>query len=180
MDTIMSTAPLGTATPVAGTGEYTLRFEREYGHPEETVWRYLSEPIKTRLWWAESRIEPHAGGRFDLRWLNGEDRYPLEWWRGRVEAYEPTTLLEHSNEVHGMLRWQLAATTTGAALTFTNTISPPEPHLVTMSLAGWHLHLEHLGAALDGAVIDWPHWHRDFSAHFDDVHARYRKATGLP
>jgi len=189
MGNTMRTAPLGTAerqdsagdsVPAPGEPAYLLRFEREYGHTVDTVWRYLTEPLKTRQWWAESRIEPNVGGRFDLRWLNGDDGNPLEWWRGTLTEIEPHRVLEHTNSAHGLLRWQLAPTASGTALTFLNTITPPEPRFVTLSLGGWHLHLEHLGAALDGAVIDWPHWYRDFGAHFDDVHARYRNSTGLP
>jgi hypothetical protein len=78
-----------------------------------------------------------------------------------------------------MLRWELEAIPTGTRLRFTNTLVPGEPRYVTMSLGGWHLHLDHLYGALEGESPDWTRWYPDYGPAWQKVHDEYREATAL-
>ena len=42
-----------------------------------------------------------------------------------------------------------------------------------MSLAGWHVHLDHLQEALEGKSVDWQHWWDDFYPCWEQAHALY-------
>jgi uncharacterized protein YndB with AHSA1/START domain len=177
-NTDLARFPLGTAT---GTGEdWRLDFVRDYPHPPERIWRSLTDPGQTRLWWAESDIDLRVGGRFNLRWLNGPDSQPMDWWDGQITVLEPPHLLEHTNSVHGVLRWQVEPTDRGTRLTFTNRITVPEKRFVTMSLAGWHAHLDHLLESVELREPDWPSWYQEFGEPWEELHTRYQAATGLP
>ncbi|KQO99600.1 SRPBCC family protein [Leifsonia sp. Leaf264] len=162
-------APLGSVERV--DEDWRITFVREYGHQVDEVWAMLTDPGLTRLWWADARIEPRVGGRFDLRWLNSPEAG--EWWAGAVTAWEPGRLLEFTNSEHGLLRWELEPTDAGTRLRFTDLIRPEEERFVAMSLAGWHLHLDHLADALDGTGQDWDGWMQRWLPTWQDLHAEY-------
>ncbi|KQX06569.1 MULTISPECIES: SRPBCC family protein [unclassified Leifsonia] len=151
--------------------DWRMMFVRDYGHPVDAVWAMLTQPALTRLWWADSKIEPRVGGRFDLRWLNSPEAGV--WWEGAVTVWEPERVLEFTNSEHGLLRWELEATDAGTRLTFIDLIRPAEERFVAMSLAGWHLHLDHLAEALDGIGQDWDAWQERWLPTWQDRHAEY-------
>ena len=173
----MSRFPLGSVEQVGD--DYELVFEREYSYPVETIWAAITDPAMTRLWWAESEIDLVDGGRFNLRWLNGADGESLPWSSGAIAALR---LVEHiglSNSDHGILQFTLAPNGRGTSLTFVNLVSPPEGRFVTMSLAGWHVHLDHLQEVLDGGVIDWSTWYAEYGPAWAELHSIYQDVTGL-
>lgn len=173
----MSRFPLGT---VEQNGEdYELVFEREYPFPIETIWAAITDPAMTRLWWAESEIDLADGGRFNLRWLNGEDGGALPWSAGEIVALRAGEHIELTNSDHGILQFTLQANGRGTDLTFANMASPPEQRFVTMSLAGWHVHLDHLQHVLEGGVIDWENWYADYGPAWAELHSIYQDVTGL-
>jgi len=174
-----------TPTSAFGTVEtlhqgYRLHFDRQYPLPAADLAGWLTDPDRTRLWWAESRAELTVGGRFDLRWLNGDNGEPMEWWNGRVSALGLPWLLEHTNETHGLLRWELEEAGDGTRLRFSNTITPQQERFVTLSLAGWHLHLDHLADVLAGGAIDWGNWYPLYEQRWEEIHQRYQQRTNLP
>lgn len=169
--------PLGTFSRDAGTVE--LVFVREYPYPVERIWRSITDPRQTRLWWAESEIELRTGGRFALRWLNGEDGKALDWWDGEITAIEPERLLEHTNSVHGLLRWELEPIENGTRLRLTDRIAPDEDRYIAMSLAGWHVHLDHLLESIEGREPRWDNWYKVHAAGWEIVRADYRREYGL-
>lgn len=177
----LGTVVLTDETPTDGSAlTYELTFEREYPHPSDVIWRSITDPELTKLWWAESRIDLRVGGEFGLRWLNGEDGNPQEWSSGRVLALEPGRLLELSNESHGFIGWRLRPAGTGTHVTFVNRVTPPQRRYVTMSLGGWHVHLDHLAFVLDGGAIDWTRWYPDYEPAWKAIHEKYQETTGLP
>lgn len=173
------TDELGTITAL-GEGEYESRFVRDLPHEVTRVWAAITDPRITVRWWAEARIDARVGGEFRVRWLNGEDGSPREWLAGEIVGLDAPRFIELTNEAHGVLRWQLAPTPGGTRLVFT--VGPVTEEFATMSLAGWHVHLDHLAAVLDGAVdaVDWPNWYRDYLPRWERVRAGYQTATGLP
>ncbi len=165
--------PLGTVEELPDE-TYRLTFHRDYPHPEERVWTFITTPERTRLWWAESRGDLHGGAPFDLRWLNGRNE-ELDWWDGQVVTSDWERTFEIANVQHGRIRFDLqplaVERTEGTRLTFTNVVSDPD--FLGSSLAGWHLHLDHLRHALDGHPVDWPHWWEEQYPHWEQIRARY-------
>ena len=177
-DPDMSRFPLGSAQQIGE--DYELVFERQYAFPVETIWAAITDPPMTKLWWAESEVDLVAGGRFNLRWLNGEDGAPLPWSTGEIAELGPGEHIKFGNSDHGILEFTLEADGRGTTLSFVNLVSPPEERFVTMSLAGWHVHFDHLQEVLDGGTIDWPNWYADYGPAWAELHSIYQDVTGLP
>ena len=76
----------------------------------------------------------------------------------------------------GRLRWELEPDGDGTALTFTADAQPP-PDWELEVLAGWHIHLDHLEAVLDGGTIDWPNWWRDHMPEWERIRERYSESV---
>lgn len=175
LNTDMTRFPLGTTTAV--DAERTeLKFERHYPAAPEAVWAMLTDPEKTQLWWAKVRGQANAGSTFDLKWLNVKDEghgIETDWWYGRVVEAEAPHLLELSNSMHGRIHITLEPTAEGTLLRFNNTVAVPA-EVVLMSLAGWHVHFDHLCEALAGKGVDWQHWWDDFYPSWEQAHALYQ------
>lgn len=181
----MTRFELGTVT-VLDADRSELKLTRDYTASPQEVWAMFTDPEKTEKWWCKIRGKAKTGSSFDLKWLNVKDEghgIETDWWNGRVvQALEPQ-LLEISNSMHGTIKVELAplggstgtGTGAGTRLIFTNTISVP-PEVLLMSLAGWHVHLDHLQEALAGKSVDWPHWWDDFYPCWEQIHAAYAAA----
>lgn len=175
----MARHPLGEAEFLPD-GTTRLVFVRHYHHPVARVWRAITDPAETRKWWAESRGELTPGSSFSLRWLNG-DEADLEWWDGKVLAIEEPRLFELTNSAHGLLRFELEPAEVdgvpGTRVTFTNVLSAAADQ-VTLSLAGWHTHLDHLQEALEGRELDWPRWYEELLPAWEQIHRDYAARGG--
>ena len=173
----MTRFPLGTAT-VLDEERTELAFTRHYPVAPDMLWDMLTNPEKTPMWWAKVRGQAKTGSSFDLKWLNVKDEghgIETDWWYGRVVEAEEPRLLEFTNTMHGRIRMELSPVGEGTELIFHNVVSVPE-EVVLMSLAGWHVHLDHLQEALDGKSVDWQHWWDDFHPCWQQAHALYAAA----
>ena len=167
----MSTSTLGTHEALED-GTHVLRYERRLAHPVDRVWRAVTEPSELVGWWAEADIDLRAGGPVQFRWRNNDG--PVV--SGTVVRVDAPWLVEYDTDVHGLLRFELEPDGDAATiLRFTVHRSSEKLDLV---LPGWHVHLEHLDAALDGDPVDWPRWDTDhrprweaLRAEYEDVHA---------
>ena len=149
-----------------------LRFERRLDHPVERVWRALTEPDEIAAWLALAELDLTEGGRVVLSWQNTDPGGNSAVAHGTVTALDPPRLLEFDTDVHGRLRWELEPDGESTALTFTvDAQLPPDWELEV--LAGWHIHLDHLEAVLDGGTIDWPNWGRDHMPEWERIRGRY-------
>jgi uncharacterized protein YndB with AHSA1/START domain len=76
----------------------TLRYERRFPRPVQTVWAALTTPERLADWLGAAVVEPLVGGRFELF----TDR-PTESARmlGRVLRWEPPNQLEFTWRVGG-------------------------------------------------------------------------------
>ncbi|MDJ0317952.1 SRPBCC domain-containing protein [Arthrobacter antibioticus] len=170
----MTRFPLGAATALEDE-RTQLTLVRHYQVAPEVLWSMFTDPEKTIMWWAKVRGSIKTGSSFDLKWLNVKDEghgIETDWWYGRViEADEPR-VLEISNSMHGRIRLELTDTEQGTQLVFSNAVEVPV-EIALMSLAGWHVHLDHLQEALDGKSIHWQHWWDDFYPCWERVHALY-------
>jgi uncharacterized protein YndB with AHSA1/START domain len=153
-----------------------LRFERRLDYPVERVWRALTEPDEIAAWLALAELELTEGGRVVLSWQNTDPDGNSAVARGTVTALDPPRLVEFDTDIHGRLRWELAPDGDGTALTFTADAQlPPDWELEV--LAGWHIHLDHLEAVLDGDTIDWPNWSRDHMPAWELIRERYSESV---
>jgi uncharacterized protein YndB with AHSA1/START domain len=168
--------------------KHALRYERRLEHPVERVWEALTEPDQLAQWLAAAdELELAEGGRISLRWLNIPDS-PDEWEEhgielGDVDPAEPATgtiteldpprVIEYDTDKMGLMRWELRADGDGCVLVFTNTIELPDEFPVTQTLAGWHIHLDHLADALAGRPIEWSTWTEDHMADWERIHDAY-------
>ena len=114
-----------------------------------SVWRALTEPDEIAAWLALAELDLTESGRVVLSWQNTDPEGNSAVARGTVTALDPPRLVEFDTDIHGRLRWELEV------------------------LAGWHIHLDHLEAVLDGGTIDWPNWGRDHMPEWEWIRERY-------
>jgi uncharacterized protein YndB with AHSA1/START domain len=126
------------------TGRFQLRFTRTLAHPQDTVWRAITEPEQLANWFPTT-IEGERAAGAPLRFsFPGGEAPPFE---GEMLAFEPPSLME--------LRWgpdivrlELRPTATGTELTLLDTLD--ERGKAARDGAGWHACLDSLEAALSG------------------------------
>jgi uncharacterized protein YndB with AHSA1/START domain len=170
------TDPLGTHE-THGT-RHVLRYERRLAHPVERVWAALTDPDELRGWLAEAeRLELVEGGTVVLRWLNSDQDGNQAVLHGVVTELEPGRVLEVAGEPHGTLRWELRPDGDGCELTFSSTLPPEAGESIHLALPGWHVHLEHLAALLDGTPVHWSSWDADHLPRWQELHDAYERAA---
>ncbi len=152
---------------VRADGKSVLRFERRLAHPIERVWAAVTDPDELIAWWGRAQVELEPGGRFSMAWLNVDDEGNRAEMEATITELDPPRLLELSGDIHGVLRFELAAEGDETVLTFTSILDLPGEYR-TKVLAGWHFHLDALADALDGRATDLvtlPGW--------EAIHERY-------
>jgi hypothetical protein len=107
-----------------------------------------------------------------LRWLNSDEEGNQAVLHGTITELDPPRVIEYDSDIHGLLRWELREEGNGSHLTFTATVSLPED-FKTEVLAGWHIHLDHLEAALAGDPVNWPTWAADHMHRWKEYQERY-------
>lgn len=154
----------GFGVPRRDGDQLALRYERRYEATPDEVWSAVTEPESIKRWlFADSLIEPRAGGAFRLTW----DEHHAT---GSVLAWDPPTLLEVEwleSDLQSILRIEISAVEDGTLLVLDHRKLTREPALRVGP--GWHAHLDTLGTVLagrDGGVEAW----RD---HFEAVRPRY-------
>src|ERR671926_466434 len=110
---IQAEQPVGDLVETLDDGRHRLVFERRLNHPVERVWAALTEPDQIEAWLARAELEPRAGGRVRLQWLNTDDAEGNQHEQGvvangTVAAIDAPRLLELDTDVHGRLRWELS------------------------------------------------------------------------
>lgn len=184
-------ARLGTIEEMSG--KHVLRYERRLDHPVERVWAALTERDQLALWLAAAdELEPVQGGRIALRWLNVPDS-PQEWEEhgielgdvdpaapvtGTITELDPPRLIEYDTDKMGRMRWELRPDGDGCVLAFTNTIELPDGFPATQTLAGWHIHLDHLVDALAGRPVEWSTWTEDHMGEWERIRDSYEARGG--
>jgi len=171
---------------------YVLRYERRLEHSVDRVWAALTEPDQLAQWLAAAdELELVEGGRITLRWLNVPDSLqeweehgidpgdvdPAEPATGTITELDPPRVIEYDTDKMGLMRWELRPEGDGCVLTFTNTVELPE-ELHTQTLAGWHIHLDHLVDALAGRPVEWSTWTEDHMGGWERIRDRYEARGG--
>ena len=129
-----------------------IRFERRYEAPAEDLWAALTQAASLSRWLgAEVTIQPEVGGTVHLRWPGGEQM------TGSILRCDPPRLLEYSwKESDGwaesVVTFEVSTAGSGALLVLEH--RKIDPSSVVGFGAGWHGHLDALGALLSGGAYD--------------------------
>jgi uncharacterized protein YndB with AHSA1/START domain len=148
-----------------------LRFERRLAHPTAKVWTALTQDEQLVAWFPTTIEGERAAGaplRFSFR---QSEAAPFD---GEMTCYDPPRVLE-LRWGDDLLRFELRPRSEreqeGCVLTLTVTF--PEHGKAARDAAGWHVCLERLAYACDGATPPW-----DPAERWSDVHPRYVEQLG--
>lgn len=140
--------------------EWQLRFTRELPHPQEKVWRAITEPEHLKAWFPM----PVVG-----EWKVGASlKFPSEYgdFDGEVIAVNPQSLLEFRWGTD-IIRLEVKPHGNGTTLTLLDTID--QLGKAARDAAGWHVCLDNLEAHLAGKSStdgDWQSLNAEYSSEF--------------
>lgn len=140
--------------------EWQLRFTRELPHPQEKVWRAITEPEHLKAWFPM----PVIG-----EWKVGAPlKFPSEYgdFDGEVIAVKPQSLLEF-RWGPDVIRLEVKPSDGGTTLTLLDTID--QVGKAARDAAGWHVCLDNLEAQLAGKPPidgDWQGLNAEYSNEF--------------
>lgn len=158
-------------------GEFTMRFERRLAHPPERVWAALTEPALIEGWLGRAEGRVAAGETVAITWLNGGEEAEASVMTAEVTDLEPHRTLVLTGDIHGRLRFELTPEADGRTrLIFTVLMHPETLGEVSLFLAGWHIHLDHLEETLAGDPVDWSRWGAVHRPRWDALHEQYLAA----
>lgn len=123
-------------------GRTCLRFRRELLHPQEVVWRAVTEPEGLAAWFPttiEGDRAPGASLRLEFRDGKGPS---LD---GQVRSFEPPTLFEFTWG-DDVIVLELRPSATGTILTLSHIFA--ERGKAARDAAGWHAVLDSLESSL--------------------------------
>lgn len=156
MTDILHAADAGTWREI--DGEYELRFERRLRHSPERVWAALTTPEGLTCWLADAIIELKPGGRMDMHWSQPDDpQFPIEHDRDQanlVLRVDAPRLFEHTFDGTSRVLWELHPDGDGTHLVLTHRMAGT-PKDLSMTLSGWHHHLDGLDDAVRGVKHGW-------------------------
>ncbi|MEV4255815.1 SRPBCC domain-containing protein [Spirillospora sp. NPDC049652] len=149
----------------AGGGAPTLRFEHDYGHAPDRVWRAVTDGERHSEWFGfPVVIEPVEGGRFSVTFS------PDMVEEGKVlEVDEP-----HRFAYTGrgdVYRWNITPDGDGSRVVLENEMGDPD-HM-PYSAAGFHLALDKMEDLLDREAGREPSGSADDGPSFDDLVGYY-------
>ena len=135
-----------------GTLASQLTFVRDLPHPQDKVWRAITEPEGLAAWFP-STIDGERRAGAPLRFVFPFPDAPV--MEGTMLAYEPMSLIEFlwGDDV---VRIELSSTDGGTRLTLTDTFT--EYAKAARDAGGWHASLDNLGYGLDGLPKQEDNW----------------------
>ena len=156
---------------------WRLTFTRRLAHPQEKVWRAVTEPEHLAAWFPqEIRGERRTGAT--LRFVtDGDDGFD-----GAMVVCEPPSVMELLWGVD-RLRIELRPDGDGTVLTLTDTFG--ELGRAARDAAGWHECLDRLAGELDGRELPawglpWPALHERYVERFGPEAATIGPPEGSP
>jgi uncharacterized protein YndB with AHSA1/START domain len=157
----MDAAAFGTLEHVGDLS--ILRYERRVAHPQQRVWRAITEDAELATWFPTTIEGPRRAGRalhFSFREGEGQS------FDGEMLAFVPPSLME-LRWADDVLRFELEpdgerATILRLRVTF------PEHGKAARDAAGWHVCLDQLVAACGGTTP-----RQDSTARWGAVHPAY-------
>jgi uncharacterized protein YndB with AHSA1/START domain len=126
-----------------------LRYERRLAHPQERVWRALTEDGDLAAWFPTTMEGERVAGaalHFSFRQSEGA---PFD---GEMLDFVPPSLME-LRWADDVLRFELEPDGAGCILRLRVTF--PDHGKAARDAAGWHVCLEQLGALCNGSELPW-------------------------
>jgi uncharacterized protein YndB with AHSA1/START domain len=150
-------------------GRWRLRFTRRLAHPQEKVWRAITEPEHLAHWFPTTIDgQRAAGAALRFTFPNGLAE-PMD---GVMVAYDPQSLME-LQWGPDLIRIELEPISEGTLLTLLDTLE--ERGKSARDAAGWHTCLDALEAALHGDQDAREQMH---SERWHQVHPHYVEGFG--
>ena len=147
------------------TGPGEVRLVRTLPGPVERVWEYLTDPEKRARWFCGGVLEQKAGGKAEFAMVHknlaphetapakyAQVQDPGVTFEGRVLRCEPPRLLVYTfGSDDSEVTFELTPQDKQVLLVLTHrTRSDEERSELTNYASGWHTHLAHLVALLEG------------------------------
>ncbi|HEY0944695.1 MAG TPA: SRPBCC family protein [Opitutaceae bacterium] len=147
------------------TGPAELRIVRTLPGPIERVWEYLTDPEKRARWFCGGMLEQKAGGKVEFAMVHknlapdetppakyAEVQDPGVTFEGRVLRCEPPRLLVYTfGSEDSEVTFELTPQGKQVLLVLTHRTRGAEEQAELANYgAGWHTHLAHLVAQLEG------------------------------
>jgi uncharacterized protein YndB with AHSA1/START domain len=128
-----------------------LRYERQLDHPQEKVWRALTEDADLAAWFPTT-IEGtrREGATLHFAFRHGEGD-PFD---GEMLAFAPPSLME-IRWADDVLRFELESEAGGSDCVLRLTVTFSEYGKAARDAAGWHVCLEGLALSCDGDALPW-------------------------
>jgi uncharacterized protein YndB with AHSA1/START domain len=158
----MDDADLGS---LARKGDaWQLTFTRQLPHPQEKVWRAVTEPEHLAVWFPQEIVGERRGGA-RLRFVSSAG----DSFEGEMLVFEPPSVMELTWGTD-RLRIELSPSRAGTLLTLTDTFD--ELGKAARDAAGWHECLDRLAYELEGSTP--PGW----GERWRQLHALYVERFG--
>jgi len=145
-------------------GRTQLVFTRRLAHPQEEVWRAVTEPEHQQAWFPDEMCgERKQGAALDFV-HEGETLFS-----GEMLVFDPPSVMEFAWGPDDRVRIEVEPDGAGSVLTLTHTFD--EYGKAARDGAGWHECLDLLASALDGTPVPWK-----LGQHWSEIHAEYVQA----
>lgn len=166
-----------------GPGE--VRLVRTLPGPIERVWEFLTDPEKRARWFAGGPMEPRAGGKMELFFRHAnivpDETPPAEAKQyhdpgaampGTVLRWEPPHVLSYTFDENSDVTFELTTQGKSVVLVLTHRARGDDLPFLSGYASGWHTHLTHLIALLEGAPRP-PFWptHLRLKAEYEKLRA---------
>ena len=149
----------------------TLKIERLLPGPIERIWAYLTDGELRRQWLAAGAMDLKIGSPFELVWRNDELTNPPgerppgfgdeHRMKSRITDLDPPRKLTIAWKGSGDVSFELAPKGDEVLLTVIHRRLPDRSTMLMVG-AGWHMHLDILGARASGIAPEpfWDGWSR--------------------
>ncbi len=165
-----------------------IRIVRTLPGPIDRVWQFLTDPEKRARWFAGGVTEPKAGGKIVFAMVHKnlapDETPPAKYaqvqdpgvtFEGRVLRYEPPRVLAYTfGSDDSEVTFELTPQGDQVQLVLTHRTRGAEERAEIANYAsGWHIHLGHLVALLEGGPRP-PFWasHAELLRHYEAVRAK--------
>ncbi len=145
----------------------TLTIERLLPGPIERIWSYVTDSDLRSRWLAAGEMRLEVGAPFELVWRNDRLTDPIgarpegmdaeHRMQGRITELDPPRRIAFTWSGTGDVSIDLAPRGKDVLLTLVHRRVAERSMLLSVS-AGWHAHLDLLGAAARGDTPDEPFW----------------------
>jgi uncharacterized protein YndB with AHSA1/START domain len=153
-------------------GRSVLRMERRLAHPQEKVWRAITEPAHLAKWFP-FKVEMDLQLDAKISFIEHEGDAPA--LHGVITELDPPRVFAFSwDDDH--LHWELRAEAGGCLLTLTHTF---DDRAGAASFAsGWHTCIEAMDAMLAGRTIEAPSTMAELATQHEERVAEFGLADG--